>query len=92
MQYSAAAVDDLDRLHDFLLDKNPLAARNAVTAIQEAVAQLQDHPLLGVATTRSPAIRDLIAGDYLIRYLIQTEKQVITVLRIWHGKEDSPMR
>jgi plasmid stabilization system protein ParE len=36
---------DVERLHDFLADKNPQAARNAI--IQAAARQLGDFPEIG---------------------------------------------
>gem|GEM_PF-2987429 len=41
------AIRDIDRLYDFLSDKNPQAARNAVLCIQAAVRQLEDFPEIG---------------------------------------------
>ncbi len=45
--YSARAFDDLDRLTDFLIDTDPLAASETVELIAEAVTILKRHPLIG---------------------------------------------
>ena len=59
-----------------------------VTRLTQAISQLINFPLLGVATDETPTIRDLITDDYIVRYQVASEKQVIYILRIWHGLED----
>jgi len=86
--YTVAAVDDLDRLRAFIAVSNPIAGRRIVNRLQDAAAQLTRHPLIGVATEQSPDIRDLIVDSYLIRSQVRSEDDRITILCIWHGKED----
>lgn len=41
------ALEDIERLHAFLADKNPQAARNAMLCIQAAGRQLESFPEIG---------------------------------------------
>ena len=88
LAYTAAAVDDLERLRAFVREHNPQAAQRIVDRLQDAATQLLNYPLIGVATDRSPDIRDLIVDDYLVRYLVAHADRRIIVVRIWHAKEN----
>lgn len=88
MEWTIKAESDLHRLYDFLLKVNPLIAKNVVQKLVASAGTLMDHPRIG---TRLPdftphEIRRLIIGDYEIRYLINDD--IITVLRLWHTRED----
>ena len=86
--YTAAAVDDLERLWAFVREKNPQAPQRIVDRLRGAATQLQQHPLIGVATNRSPDIRDLTVNDTLIRYHLRRDEGLIVILRIWHAREN----
>lgn len=88
LAYTASAVDDLERLRTFLVGKNPRAARQSVKRLRDAALRLREHPLLGVVIDRDPSLRDLIVGDYLIRYRVSPQRETITIMRIWHGREN----
>ena len=59
-----------------------------VMRLKQNVLQLAQFPLLGVALEENPAIRDLIVDDYIVRYCLNTEKAIIYILKIWHGREN----
>ncbi len=89
LQYTPQAVGDLQRLHDFVAPKNPLAAKKIAIEIQEAAKRLKVFPKIGLPVSASPnpdILRDLYIGNYTIRYQISSS-ELILVLRIWHNKE-----
>jgi plasmid stabilization system protein ParE len=89
VRYSREAVGDLRRLREFIEVKNPRAAQKAAATILKGIAQLKELPMLGNKVERAPnpeAVRDLVIGNYLARYLVHETE--IYVLRIWHHKED----
>jgi plasmid stabilization system protein ParE len=92
--YSAEAVADLRRLHDFLAEKNPLAARRLSKALRDGIKRLKQFPQMGrrvrqAADTWAPEeIRDWVTGAYVARYLLLEES--IVILRVWHQKEKRP--
>ena len=56
---SQAAADDLARLHDFLADKNAVAAGRAIAALISAVQSLETFPERG-RPSGTPNVRELI--------------------------------
>ena len=86
--YSPESIKDLDRLREFIEQKNPLAARRIANAILEGIEKLKVFPNMGLPVNCAPepkVIRDLYVGKYTIRYLVSNES--IYILRIWHGME-----
>lgn len=82
------ASSDLARLHEFLAEMNPRAAKEAVRKLVAAPLRLSHTPRSG---ERLPAfapreVRRIFAGDYELRYEIIGE--TIYVLRVWHTRED----
>lgn len=89
ISYTPEAIDDLKRLREFIVVKNPLAAQRVATSILKGISQLKMFPYLGVEVQQAPnpeMVRDLIIGNYITRYLIRSEK--IDILRVWHHKEE----
>lgn len=86
--YTPEAINDLRRLREFIEIKNPNAASGIAKSLQIGIKKLKTFPNLGVDVKEdeSGLIKDLILGDYIVRYL--PLKEVIHMLRIWHHKED----
>jgi plasmid stabilization system protein ParE len=90
--YSPQALTDLKRLHDFIADKNPIAASRISKRLREGIGQLRQQPRMGRRVNQAPGqlapeeIRDWVVGPYVVRYLILPE--MVVILRIWHGRED----
>ncbi|WGM38245.1 type II toxin-antitoxin system RelE/ParE family toxin [Caulobacter sp. NIBR1757] len=84
-----SAEADLDRLVDFLLERDINAALRASTLIREAIATLDESPGRG-RPTANPAIRELVIwfgrGAYVVQYRIQGAD--VAVAQIWHSNED----
>jgi plasmid stabilization system protein ParE len=87
---SKEAAADLVRLRDFLMDRNPVAAQRAATAIANAIRSLGIYPERGRLSAVADA-RELIVpfgrSAYVVRYALLTEVDEIVVLRVWHGRE-----
>ena len=89
IKYSPESIGDLQRLVEFVENKNPYAARRIAIDLQEGVEKLKNFPHIGLPVlnaTDPEQLRDLYLGDYTARYLITDE--VIYILRIWHGNEN----
>ena len=89
ISYTPEAIDGLKRLKKFIEVKNSLASQRVATSILKGISQLKTFPYLGVEVQQAPnpeIVRDLIIGNYIIRYLIRSKK--IDILRVWHHKED----
>ena len=83
------AKDDIQRLYDFLVAKNPRAAGNAIRLIQSGAKGLSENPEIGRPmnddTRRRKLHLPLGASAYVLRYRIHED--TIVVIRVWHGKE-----
>jgi len=89
VKYSPESIGDLQRLVEFVEDKNPYAARRIAIDLQEGIERLKQFPQIGLPVlkaTNPEQLRDLYLSDYTVRYLMTDE--VIYILRIWHGKEN----
>ncbi len=89
VKYSPESIKDLQRVVEFVENKNQFAARRIAIDIQEGVYRLKQFPKIGLPVlkaTDSEKIRDLYVGSYTVRYLIA--ENTIYVLRVWHNKEN----
>lgn len=84
-EFSASAVRDLIRLREFIAIHNPAAERIALR-LRQAIGKLVIHPDIGRPVPELENVRELVVGNYVVRYSHQSE-DVVFVLRIWHGKE-----
>ena len=89
VNYSPESIEDLQRVVEFVENKNPYAARRIAIDLQEGISRLKQFPEIGLPVlkaTDSEKIRDLYVSNYTVRYLITAE--IIYVLRVWHSKEN----
>lgn len=88
VEWTQAALTDLERLHEFLTQVNPSAATRVAQALVAAPLRLLKHPRMGERLDGfgERELRHILVGRYEIRYEILGSK--IFVLRIWHGRED----
>jgi plasmid stabilization system protein ParE len=87
--YSPRAFSDLDRLTDFLIDTDPLAAGETVELITEAVAILKRHPLVGRPV--EDGLRELVISrgrtGYVALYSYEATHDAVLILAIRHQRE-----
>ena len=88
--YAPAAIRDLQRLRDFLRDKNPTAAQRAGEAIRGGVTLLGAQPGIGRLIEDLPEdfrewIIDFGDSGYVVRYHLGEDE--VTILAIRHQKE-----
>ena len=87
--YSQAAVEDLERLTDFLLDNDPTAAVATIDLIQEAVGVLSRHPLIGRPV--DTPLRELVSSrgrsGCVALYSVERIEDVVLILAIRHQRE-----
>ena len=92
--YSLRAIGDLKRLQNFLLPKDPLAARRAGETIRKSFKILAAHPHIGRLVDDLPEeFREFVIdfGDsgYVARYrIIGADDVGVVILAIRHQKED----
>jgi toxin ParE1/3/4 len=85
LEFSESAIQDLIRLREFIAVHNPKAAERISLRLRQAMGKLVLNPDIGRSVPEFENVRELVAGDYVVRYL--RLEDVIFILRIWHGKE-----
>jgi plasmid stabilization system protein ParE len=89
--HSRGAIADIDRLREFLAAKSPVAARDAIAAIDGGMQSLMIFPLRG-RPVGIQALRELIIptgrSAYVVRYSYSASRDEVVILRIWHGREE----
>lgn len=83
------ALDDVERLYRFLLDRDAAAAERAIRAVTGGADRLQAHPGIGRPMDDDTGRRELVlpfgAGAYVLRYRLHRDSVVI--IRAWHSRE-----
>lgn len=89
LTYSSRAFSDLDRLTDFLIDADPVAAGETVELITEAMAILKRHPLIGRPV--DDELRELVISrgrtGYVALYSYEAGHDAVLILAIRHQRE-----
>ena len=87
--FSQIALADLEKLTDFLIDVDPLAAAETVDLIEEAIGVLKRHPLIGRQVESD--LRELIISrgktGYVALYSYEADQDAILILAIRHQRE-----
>jgi plasmid stabilization system protein ParE len=87
--YSAQSLDHIERVFQFLRDKNPEAAAQAAAAIRSAVNNLAEHPLVGRRIEGE--LRELIISygqtGYIALYRFVVARDEVRILAIRHQRE-----
>lgn len=90
--YSREAEQDVEKLHDWLLQFGPRSAELFMARLALAERRIAGHPLmyrcLGDGETHRYAYR-INRTTYLVDYRV--EATAIVVLRVWHGRQHRPV-
>lgn len=87
LTWTHKAVNDLERLYDFLAPFNQAAAAKHIQSLVNAPSVLIDNHRLGeqLFQFEPREIRRFFVDQYEIRYEVQFP--IIYILRIWHTRE-----
>jgi plasmid stabilization system protein ParE len=87
--FAQRALDDLDRLADFLLEQSQHAARETGPLIIEGLQALKRHPLVGRPVEQG--LRELLISrgrsGYVALYRYDPGADTVLVLRVRHQRE-----
>lgn len=84
--YTGPARADLDRIRDYLRERNPAAATKLAALIRARVTLLKTQPLMGPVVAERSSTRELVVQSYVLVYRVLAER--IEILRVWHGAQD----
>jgi plasmid stabilization system protein ParE len=89
LKYSLRAVDDAERLVDFLRESDPEAAEQTFGLIEAALNTLRDHPLIGRPAENG--LRELVISrgksGYLALYRFDERTDRVIVCALRHQRE-----
>ena len=89
LSYSETAVADIEFLTGFLAETDPIAAGNTFALIDEAIAILARHPLIGHPV--GDFLRELVISrgksGYVALYSFEVQEDAILILSIRHQRE-----
>jgi addiction module RelE/StbE family toxin len=89
LSYSRQALDDLERLTDFLVASDPRAALETFDLIEEAISVLRHHPLIGRPV--ESGLRELVISrgstGYVALYAYEEPYDAVLILAIRHQRE-----
>jgi plasmid stabilization system protein ParE len=81
---------DIQRLYNFLCERDHRAAERAIRALQLGARRLLEFPHLGRRMDDETERREVYvpfgAGAYVLRYRMHEE--TIVVIRVWHSREE----
>ena len=84
------ARQDIEHLFEFLLAKNPAAARQSIQTIRQGADLLEQFPDSGRPMNDDTRRRELFvpfgSSHYVLRYMIDGE--TIVIIRVWHSREE----
>lgn len=86
---SPTAFRDIDRLTDFLLESDPVAAGDSTSLLISGLRVLQQHPLIGRPVERGYKELVLSRGDtgYVALYTFDIANDLVVVLTLRHQRE-----
>ncbi len=89
LRWLPQALDDLERLHRFLVDVSPDAARRAAATILEGADRVEKQPRIGrpLDSVRREWFIPFGVGAYVLRYRLDPQGNPV-VIRVWHSRED----
>ena len=83
--WSDESLDDIQAVHDYIHEANPVAAARVADALFTAGRSLSYLPRRG-RPGPAPGTRELvIVRPYIIVYEVGDDR--VTILRIWHGAQ-----
>jgi len=87
LYWTSKAIEDLERLYEFLSPVDKQAAARTVQALTATPANLLAHPRIGekLEEFEPREVRRILVGHYEMRYEIRDSG--LYVLRLWHTRE-----
>ena len=91
IRWAGPALDDLERIRNYVAPRNPRAAKKVVAFIFEVVDRLEATPWIG-RPGRQPGCRELVLVQvpYIVAYRVVAD--TVEVLRVLHTSRRWPRR
>lgn len=87
VEWSEAALSDRAAIVDYLLPRNPHAAKRILLRLIDATTDLATFPLMGREGTDNTREWSIVS-PYVLIYEIDEPARIVRILRIWHMSRD----
>jgi plasmid stabilization system protein ParE len=89
VEVTERAIEDLERLFDFIAEEDPTRARKQLLSVRRALELLADHPLLGheAEEGRREVILSRGRYGYIAKYRWLPAEDVVLILAVRHQRE-----
>ena len=86
--WTERAVNNLQSIHDFILEDSPFQAKRVVNCIIDCVEPLAIFPNMGTKVKEVPEqeLRELVKFSYRIIYRVMTDE--VPILTVIHSRQD----
>ncbi len=85
------ALDDLERIFEFLAEQDEALAREDLSRIREAILILEHHPVIGRFARPSSTLRELVISrgrsGYIALYEYSPGEDLVRVVAVRHQRE-----
>ena len=90
VDFSERAADDLSEIIRYISEAlyNPQAAGRFYNEVSEKRGLLCDHPHMFPLYHDSEEIRFIVIGNFLMFYVVDDEKSIVSIVRILYGRRD----
>lgn len=82
LEWTRAALADLQQILDFISEDNPHAARALAVGFKRAAEHLTQHPFIGRRGDLDGTRELMLHRNYLLTYRVSSE--AVEILQIWH--------
>jgi toxin ParE1/3/4 len=89
VRWTTLASDDLQRITARIMQDNPSAARQVARTLYDGGMSLETMPRRG-RHGRIAGTHELVFAPFIIVYRVNTDADVVEILRIYHGAQDWP--
>ena len=80
---------DLKEIVDYLTDRaGPEIASRIGNELLDRALEVERNPFIGQMVLQRQGVRKVLRHSYLIYYDVNETRQIVEVLRIWHGARD----
>ena len=90
VRWSLPAVEDLERICEWIERDNPDAARRIARTIYDGCARLQNFPNMGRASLRLAGRRELVFPPLPYIVVYQVKPDIVEISRVFHGAQNWP--
>jgi toxin ParE1/3/4 len=88
IRWAPLALKDLHEVKEYIQRDKPSAAREEAKRIRKSTERLARFPESGRTLETIPRVREIVAGNYRVFYMI--EPSHVVILRVYHGRRNIP--